>query len=265
MVQEFHVVCCFCCQSFQVQQVKKVSKWSCVLCGQKQSVLKEFGRGSGDDCRRHVQKLNSRRGAMLEEQEQTAWSLWKQMESSGGGGADDQQEGDDVTPEQGTSQVSRWHKYLNVPQEVEPDKNMMGRSNRQGVGRWTDKEQQPEQPNCFRAPKRSVTTAARQLRTHSHNAKSCWSVGANSQKVAVFSDSGRSHTGANTASLVAKQPTLAVHHNILNFDSVLQSTQPNCHKASMQQREAPPLKQLHPLCVHTSIFDSGEDFSIDVI
>uniref|UniRef100_A0A8C2Z0M5 MRN complex-interacting protein N-terminal domain-containing protein n=1 Tax=Cyclopterus lumpus TaxID=8103 RepID=A0A8C2Z0M5_CYCLU len=51
---------CFVCQ------VKKVNKWSCKLCGEKQSLLKEFGRGSGADCRRQVQKLNALRGAVME-------------------------------------------------------------------------------------------------------------------------------------------------------------------------------------------------------
>uniref|UniRef100_A0A3B3BM54 MRN complex-interacting protein N-terminal domain-containing protein n=1 Tax=Oryzias melastigma TaxID=30732 RepID=A0A3B3BM54_ORYME len=54
-----------------VFQVKKVKKWLCKLCGQKQSLLKEFGRGSGADCRRHVQKLNAMRGAMMEEEHST--------------------------------------------------------------------------------------------------------------------------------------------------------------------------------------------------
>ncbi|KAG7218139.1 hypothetical protein INR49_020590 [Caranx melampygus] len=35
----------------------------------------EFGRGSGADCRRHVQKLNAMRGAMIEKQEHNMWSL----------------------------------------------------------------------------------------------------------------------------------------------------------------------------------------------
>ncbi|GAB1602394.1 hypothetical protein Ahia01_000518700 [Argonauta hians] len=61
MPQIFHVVRCCECETFQVQQVKKVRKWSCKVCGQKQSLLREYGRGSGADCRRHVQKLNSLR------------------------------------------------------------------------------------------------------------------------------------------------------------------------------------------------------------
>uniref|UniRef100_A0A8K9UW62 MRN complex-interacting protein N-terminal domain-containing protein n=1 Tax=Oncorhynchus mykiss TaxID=8022 RepID=A0A8K9UW62_ONCMY len=65
MVQEFHVLRCCSCQTYQVQQVKKSKKWNCKLCGEKQS----FGRGSGVDCRRHVQKANARRGEILEEKE----------------------------------------------------------------------------------------------------------------------------------------------------------------------------------------------------
>ncbi|XP_036358661.1 MRN complex-interacting protein-like isoform X2 [Octopus sinensis] len=64
MPQVFHVVRCCECETFQVQQVKKVRKWSCKVCGQKQSLIKEYGRGSGADCRHHVQKLNSLRQDM---------------------------------------------------------------------------------------------------------------------------------------------------------------------------------------------------------
>uniref|UniRef100_A0A8C6S433 MRN complex-interacting protein N-terminal domain-containing protein n=1 Tax=Neogobius melanostomus TaxID=47308 RepID=A0A8C6S433_9GOBI len=54
----------FCC-ILSLFAVKKVSKWSCKVCGLKQS----FGRGSGADCRRHVQKLNAAQGAKMEENE----------------------------------------------------------------------------------------------------------------------------------------------------------------------------------------------------
>ncbi|KAK5896443.1 hypothetical protein CesoFtcFv8_009605 [Champsocephalus esox] len=103
MAQEFLVLRCFTCQSFQVQQVKKVTKWTCTLCGEKQSLLKEFGRGSGADCRRHVQKLNAMRGAKMEDQEQHTLSLWKQ-------------EGEEEPEEQ----VSSWSKYLDTPEEAGP-------------------------------------------------------------------------------------------------------------------------------------------------
>ncbi|XP_042273950.1 MRN complex-interacting protein isoform X2 [Thunnus maccoyii] len=112
MSQQFHVLRCFTCQSFQVQQVKKVNRWSCKLCGEKQSLLKEFGRGSGAECRRHVQKLNAMRGAVMEEQEQNAWSLWKLTEEKPEEPRDDQVS---------RPQVSRWSKYLDAPEEEEPE------------------------------------------------------------------------------------------------------------------------------------------------
>ncbi|XP_067375102.1 MRN complex-interacting protein [Channa argus] len=105
MVQEFHVVRCFKCQIFQVQQVKKATRWSCKLCGEKQSLLKEFGRGSGADCRRHVQKLNAMRGAIIEEQKHFTSSPWEQVEAG----------------EETNDQVSRWSKYLDPPEKGEPD------------------------------------------------------------------------------------------------------------------------------------------------
>uniref|UniRef100_A0A672GEM2 MRN complex-interacting protein N-terminal domain-containing protein n=1 Tax=Salarias fasciatus TaxID=181472 RepID=A0A672GEM2_SALFA len=106
MVQEFHVVRCFSCESFQVQQVKKATRWTCKLCGEKQSLLKEFGRGSGADCRRHVQKLNAMRGSMMEEQEHTE----EEEEEEG-------QRDDQVRP----AHESRWSKYLDTPEDAEPE------------------------------------------------------------------------------------------------------------------------------------------------
>ncbi|XP_054648043.1 MRN complex-interacting protein [Dunckerocampus dactyliophorus] len=111
MSQEFHVVKCFSCLCFQGQQVKKVKKWTCKLCGEKQSVLKEFGRGSGADCRRHVQKLNAMRGAMLEESDTR--SPWKQEDEAGS----EERQDDQVRTQVGHTQVSRWSKYLDPPKE----------------------------------------------------------------------------------------------------------------------------------------------------
>ncbi|XP_034545822.1 MRN complex-interacting protein isoform X2 [Notolabrus celidotus] len=120
MVQEFHVLRCFSCQSFQVQQVKKVHRWSCKLCGEKQSLLKEFGRGSGADCRRHVQKLNAARGNMMEEQERSTLSLWNQAEEEERRDPEEEEWRDPEEEEQVSQpQVSRWSKYLDTPEEEE--------------------------------------------------------------------------------------------------------------------------------------------------
>ncbi|XP_037300691.1 MRN complex-interacting protein isoform X1 [Manduca sexta] len=67
MPQVFQVLRCYKCFAFQVHQVKKSNKWECKLCGEKQSIKRQYGTGSGKDCRVHVQKLNELRGetAML--------------------------------------------------------------------------------------------------------------------------------------------------------------------------------------------------------
>lgn len=38
MPQQFHAVQCCSCRTFSVQQVKKVAKFKCAVCGEKQSV-----------------------------------------------------------------------------------------------------------------------------------------------------------------------------------------------------------------------------------
>ena len=38
MPQTFHAVQCCACETYQAQQVKKVAKFKCVVCGDKQSV-----------------------------------------------------------------------------------------------------------------------------------------------------------------------------------------------------------------------------------
>nr|XP_029729103.1 MRN complex-interacting protein-like [Aedes albopictus] len=58
MPQELRVVCCFQCRKFQSDIVKKAKKWTCKLCGAKQSLVKEYARGSGRECRLLVQQLS---------------------------------------------------------------------------------------------------------------------------------------------------------------------------------------------------------------
>ena len=64
MPQEFQVVRCFSCETFNVDIIKKDnSKWQCKLCGEKQSTKKIYGTaGSAKECREIVQLLNERRG-----------------------------------------------------------------------------------------------------------------------------------------------------------------------------------------------------------
>ncbi|CAK6980827.1 MRN complex-interacting protein isoform X1 [Scomber scombrus] len=187
MSQQFHVLRCVTCQSFQVQQVKKVNRWSCKLCGEKQSLLKEFGRGSGADCRRHVQKLNAMRGAVMEEQEHDTWSLWNMSEQEPEEPSDAQVSHTQASHTQVShtqvshtqasqaqvshtqvshtqvshaqvshAQVSRWSKYLDTPEETEPEENVLtDRQQLQGNPRKrmrTDGSSSPEQVSgCRRA------------------------------------------------------------------------------------------------------------------
>ncbi|KAK3866302.1 hypothetical protein Pcinc_028163 [Petrolisthes cinctipes] len=69
MVETFHVLRCFSCLTFQSHQVRKDKKFVCKICGSKQSVKRNYGQGSGKDCRIHVQKLNSIRRDLETEQE----------------------------------------------------------------------------------------------------------------------------------------------------------------------------------------------------
>jgi len=61
MAQEFVVLLCCQCRTYQGCQSKKATKWLCKVCGTKQSVKEFFGRGSAKDCRLVVQSLNSGR------------------------------------------------------------------------------------------------------------------------------------------------------------------------------------------------------------
>lgn len=42
----------------KVDIVKKANRWVCKLCGEKQTLRKDFGQGSGEKCRIHAQQLN---------------------------------------------------------------------------------------------------------------------------------------------------------------------------------------------------------------
>ncbi|XP_073424112.1 MRN complex-interacting protein [Dendrobates tinctorius] len=112
-MQEFQVLRCYSCHVFQVQQVKKSKKWSCKLCGEKQTVLRVYGQGSGADCRHHVQKLN-----LLQGQAATG--------ADGGicpSSVSDEDPGGESHPSPTASQeaalMSRWNKYLEENRDEE--------------------------------------------------------------------------------------------------------------------------------------------------
>ncbi|XP_067124423.1 phosphorylated adapter RNA export protein-like [Centruroides vittatus] len=55
---KFHVLQCYSCKTYQVHQIKKINKWNCKICNEKQSVKQVYCRGTAADCREHTQKLN---------------------------------------------------------------------------------------------------------------------------------------------------------------------------------------------------------------
>uniref|UniRef100_A0A8D8FSB3 UPF0544 protein C5orf45 homolog n=1 Tax=Culex pipiens TaxID=7175 RepID=A0A8D8FSB3_CULPI len=60
MPQVLRVVCCFQCRQFQSDIVKKSNKWTCNRCNTKQTLRKEYGRGSGLECRLLAQQLSAK-------------------------------------------------------------------------------------------------------------------------------------------------------------------------------------------------------------
>ncbi|KAG8579452.1 hypothetical protein GDO81_010896 [Engystomops pustulosus] len=109
MVQEFQVLRCYSCQAFQVHQVKKSKKWSCKLCGEKQSLLKVYGQGSGADCRHHVQKLNLLQGQVEQAEAGAKGESCENVISDDDNGDKTKQS---ILDSQEGATVSRWNKYM---------------------------------------------------------------------------------------------------------------------------------------------------------
>ncbi|XP_051871178.1 MRN complex-interacting protein isoform X2 [Pristis pectinata] len=115
MAPQFQALRCCSCLTYQVQQVKKSKKWNCKLCGEKQSVLKVYGQGSGADCRQHVQKLNMLRGLKMQAMEATTRPIEERAYSS------DHCQPQTFSAVCGQSQAtSRWNIYLDQKPAEEP-------------------------------------------------------------------------------------------------------------------------------------------------
>ncbi|CAF0765886.1 unnamed protein product [Brachionus calyciflorus] len=68
MPQIFNIVKCYQCNMYQVDIDKKsTNKWTCKLCGSKQSLKQIFFQGESKDCRLKVQQLNEM-GSKIQEQ-----------------------------------------------------------------------------------------------------------------------------------------------------------------------------------------------------
>ncbi|KAH9489392.1 hypothetical protein Btru_056351 [Bulinus truncatus] len=115
---EFHVLRCTFCHIFQVLQVTKTSKWKCKLCGEKQSIIKVYGRGTGVDCRKHVQKLNTLRGKIDQEvQENYLLSVLSDPPKAKSSDHDSQTV-EDLPSDRKTS---HWSKFLDVPGDIDTE------------------------------------------------------------------------------------------------------------------------------------------------
>nr|XP_047913277.1 MRN complex-interacting protein [Anser cygnoides] len=108
------VLRCCSCRLFQAQQAKRSAKWSCSVCGQRQALLKVYGRGSGRDCRHHVQKLNSLQGEAEEAIARTARCIEESVNDNENTAAHGE---DSSVQQEGRVEVSRWSKYLDKGSE----------------------------------------------------------------------------------------------------------------------------------------------------
>jgi len=69
MPQNFQILRCFSCETFNVDIVKKTNKkWQCKMCGENQSIKHVYGSSeSSKECREIVQQLNQQRGEKMDE------------------------------------------------------------------------------------------------------------------------------------------------------------------------------------------------------
>eukprot|EP00111_Clytia_hemisphaerica_P016142 TCONS_00047749-protein len=119
MVQEFNVVCCYSCQTYQVDQVKKsTNKWTCKMCQEKQTLKQVFFRGSGKDCRLQAQQRNLNRQRQTTQDEEAMLSK-----------RDEEEEHDDFDETHDTYHQnyvkdptqSRWNAFVNKEQSCDLD------------------------------------------------------------------------------------------------------------------------------------------------
>ncbi|KAG9346589.1 hypothetical protein JZ751_006900 [Albula glossodonta] len=182
MVQEFNVLRCFSCQTFQVHQVKKAKKWNCKMCGEKQSFIKVYGQGSGVDCRGHVQKLNSLHGELEEAESAHAWLSWKPEAEE----EDLQAEFDEhVICENQQTTGSRWNKYLEkTPEEAS--------------GEGAEEESIDHERNAYRTtcPRENINTRKR---------KRSWGRAPDSGESSSFVHNGADHSRAADPWISARQ------------------------------------------------------------
>ncbi|XP_069725250.1 MRN complex-interacting protein isoform X2 [Phaenicophaeus curvirostris] len=140
------VLRCCSCRRFQAQQAKRSGKWSCSVCGQRQTVQKVYGQGSGLDCRHHVQKLNLLQG---EAEEAIGWTSGCIEESVNDNKNTGAQREDSLVQQEGRAEVSRWSKYLDKESEYQEDREEAAGTERFCSQRKNTVEEQREQQKSF--------------------------------------------------------------------------------------------------------------------
>ncbi|XP_044729597.1 MRN complex-interacting protein [Chrysoperla carnea] len=120
MPQEFHVVRCFKCEAFQVHIVKKVPKWECKICGEKQSVRQVYGKGTGKDCRLHVQKLNALRADEIPDNIDEIIVTDEEFDGS----SSITEVNDTILPSSDEPKQSKWAEFLDEETETNDDNNI---------------------------------------------------------------------------------------------------------------------------------------------
>eukprot|EP00039_Didymoeca_costata_P006373 m.89622 g.89622 ORF g.89622 m.89622 type:complete len:198 (-) comp13232_c0_seq4:52-645(-) len=135
MPQIFQVLRCYACKTYQVQQRKKVNKWVCSMCGEKQSVQHVFTEGTGKQCRSTVQSINLKKGMAEAAQGELAMEALAEMDADSEAVASLQQEGIESLvfnkllftekcsqrPVTSKKTKSKWSVFLETEEEDETD------------------------------------------------------------------------------------------------------------------------------------------------
>lgn len=94
--------------------MKKAKRWQCKICGEKQSVLREFARGTGTFCRLQAQQLNEKKKEIDEVELNLSMSVlnYNNQENTG------ETSSNEIEIHKSSMCTSKWTRFV-----VESDKN----------------------------------------------------------------------------------------------------------------------------------------------
>ncbi|XP_057307289.1 MRN complex-interacting protein-like [Hydractinia symbiolongicarpus] len=130
MVQEFNVVRCFSCETFQVDQVKKSSqKWTCKICQEKQSLKQIYFQGNGKECRLNCQQLNMSRKDHKMIDKQHCLDMIEKERSNIDANIESHEEisSSTVLMERREKNSTKWSAFVDVNTPKSPDKSLSSR------------------------------------------------------------------------------------------------------------------------------------------